>query len=114
MATGNFDFKLLPMNTSEIATKQDINLLHEKMNQLLEEIARLRTTGKNSKLEIYLTSTEVMETYKISKSQLSDLRIEKKIPHSKPFGILIYPKSEIEKIILDNMKFPQSMDRRRS
>ena len=90
------------MNTSEIATKQDFDLLHEKINLLLEEVAKLKSTGKNPRQEIYLTSAEVMETYKISKSQLTDLRNERKIPHSKPFGILIYPKSEIEKIIKDN------------
>jgi hypothetical protein len=43
-----------------------------------------------------------MKIHKVSKSQLHDLRIENKIPYSKPFGILIYPKSEIEKIIMDS------------
>ncbi len=90
------------MNTNEIATKQDFDLLHQKVNLLLEEVAILKSTGKNPRQEIYLTSAEVMETYKISKSQLTDLRNERKIPHSKPFGIIIYPKSEIEKIIQEN------------
>ena len=90
------------MNPDEIATKQDLNLLHEKINLLINEVAKIKTTGDNPRQEIYLTSKEVIETYKISKSQLSDLRIEKKIPYSKPFGIIIYPKSEIEKIIEDN------------
>lgn len=91
------------MNPNEIATKQDINLLHEKMNLLMEEVTKIKSSRNKGHQETYFTSKEVMEIYKISKSQLSDLRIEKKIPHSKPFGILIYPKSEIEKIIKDNI-----------
>ena len=92
------------MNSNEIATKQDINQLHEKINLLLEEVAKSKSPVENPRQETYLTSREVMERYKISKSQLSDLRIEKKIPYAKPFGILIYPKSEIEKIIKDNFR----------
>ena len=65
----------------------------------MEEVAKIKSPTEKAGQEIYLTSREVIETYKISKSQLSDLRIEKKIPYYKPFGILIYPKSEIEKII---------------
>jgi hypothetical protein len=89
------------MTTNEIATKQDINLLHEKINLLMEEIAKIKSPAENSRQGTYLNSREVCETYKISKSHLTDLRIEGKIPYSKPFGILLYPKSEIEKIISD-------------
>ena len=68
------------MNPNEIATKQDINLLHEKMNLLMEEVAKIKSPANNAHQETYLTSKEVIETYKISKSQLSDIRIERKIP----------------------------------
>ena len=79
-------------------------MLQEKINFLIEEIAKIKSPLDNPRQEIYLTSSEVMEIYKISKSHLTDLRIENKIPHSKPFGILIYPKSEIEKIIKEHLK----------
>lgn len=87
------------MNPNDIATKQDINQLQEKLTQLLDAFEKSKLSAKVSQEETYLTSKEVSETYKISKSQLSDLRLERKIPYSKPFGVLIYPKSEIEKII---------------
>ena len=66
------------MNTNDIATKQDINLLHDKINHLLEEVAKIKSPAEMPGQEIYLTSREVIETYKVSKSQLYDLRIEKK------------------------------------
>ena len=87
------------MNPNEIATKQDINALHEKLNQLLNAYANQHGSPKNYHPETYLNSKEVCETYKVSKSHLTDLRIEGKIPFLKPFGVLLYPKSEIEKII---------------
>lgn len=90
------------MNPNDLATKEDINLLHQKINLLMEEIAKIKSPAENLRKETYLTSREVCETYKISKSHLTDLRIENKIPYSNPFGILIYPKSEIEKIIRDS------------
>ena len=78
---------------------QDINQLLIKINLLTQEIAKINLPAESHFQETYLTSKDVMEIYKISKSQLSDLRIERKIPYSKPFGVIIYPKSEIEKII---------------
>jgi len=90
------------MNPNDIATKQDIQMLLEKINRLMDEIAKIKSPHENPRQETYLTSREVIEMYKISKSHLTDLRIEGKIPYSKPFGIYIYPKSEIEKILKDN------------
>ena len=95
------------MNLNEIATKHDIEMLHKKINLLLEEIAKIKPPNENFHNETYLTSKEVIEKYKISKSHLTDLRIENKIPYSKPFGILIYPKSEIEKIINERRLIPK-------
>ncbi|MCX6291628.1 MAG: helix-turn-helix domain-containing protein [Bacteroidetes bacterium] len=92
------------MNPNDIATKQDINQLHDKLSLLLEEIAKIKSPVENPAQEKYLTSREVSETYKISKSHLTDLRTEGKIPYSKPFGVLLYPKSEIEKIIKNNWR----------
>ncbi len=90
------------MNPNDIATKQDLLLLHEKINLLREEITKIKSPAENPRQETYLTSKEVIEMYKVSKSHLTDLRTEGKIPYSNPFGILIYPKSEIESIIKDN------------
>jgi predicted DNA-binding transcriptional regulator AlpA len=87
------------MNTNEIVTKQDLYLLHEKIDYLIETVEKLKFPSQNNKHEVYLTSKEVMDTYKISKSHLSDLRIEGKIPYSNPFGVILYPKSEIEELI---------------
>lgn len=95
------------MTPNEIATKEDINLLHEKLNLLLKEIAKITSVAEYLRQETYLTSSEVCKHYKISKSHLTDLRIENKIPYSKPFGILIYPKSEIENIIMKNRSVPK-------
>lgn len=92
------------MNTSEIACKDDLNLLHEKMNVLLEEVSKLKKAALTSNVEVYLTSKEVMDIYKISKSHLTDLRIEGKIPYSKPFGILLYPKSQIDTLVAKGFK----------
>lgn len=90
------------MNPNDIATKQDLQLLQEIINLLREEITKIKSPAENPRQETYLTSKEVIEMYKVSKSHLTDLRIEGKIPYSNPFGILIYPKSEIEKIIKDS------------
>jgi hypothetical protein len=42
------------MNPNDIATKQDINLLHEKINLLLEEIAKIKSPAENPRHETYL------------------------------------------------------------
>lgn len=94
------------MNTNDIATKEDISRLQGMIAELLDAITKLNLMGKNTQEEIYLTSVEVMRTYNLSKSHLSDLRNEGKIPFAKPFGIILYPKSEIEKIIKNNSSFP--------
>ncbi len=87
------------MTMNEIATKQDLHLLHEKINNLIDSVGKLNYFPQNIAEEVYLTSKEVTEIFKISKSHLADLRIEGKIPYSEPFGILLYPKSEIEQLI---------------
>ena len=87
------------MNTNEIATKQDINKLHEKINDLIDTIGKLKSHSPNKSQEEYLTSKEMQETYKFSKSHLSDLRNEGKVPYSDTFGIYLYPKSEIEELV---------------
>ena len=95
------------MNPNDIATKQDINMLHEKINLLLNEITKMKSSEEKSRHETYLTSREVVKIYKLSKSHLTDLRVEGKIPHSKPFGIYLYPQSEIENIIMKNRSVPK-------
>jgi len=90
------------MNASEIATKEDINRLQEKINQLIETISKIKSAGKQDQSDEYLTSNDVMKIYKLSKSHLTDLRNEGKIPYSKPFGVLLYSKAEIEKIIKES------------
>lgn len=92
------------MNPNEIATKQDIYLLQEKINMLIDLIKKLQSDKSCGSQETYLTSKEVTETFKISKSHLSDLRIEGKIPYSDTFGVLLYSKSEIESIIKNGGK----------
>jgi hypothetical protein len=87
------------MNIQEIATKEDIVALHQKLNSLIATVDRLIHTPDTSKNEKYLTSKEVMEMLRISKSHLNDLRIEGKIPHTKPYGVILYPKAEIEKML---------------
>jgi hypothetical protein len=87
------------MNPNDIATKQDIQRLQDKIDLLIQRIDTLKLSDKNHEEEVYLTSGEVMKIYKISKTHLSNLRTEGKIPYSKPFGILLYPKYEIEKAI---------------
>ncbi len=87
------------MNIQEIATKEDILALHLKLNSLIAAVERLIPESLANKNEKYLTSKEVMEVLRISKSHLNDLRIEGKIPHTKPYGIFLYPKAEIEKML---------------
>lgn len=91
------------MNTNEIATKQDIDILHKKINSLIDAFDKLISVHNNNSQEDYLTSKEVCQKYKISKSHLTDLRIEGKIPYSKPFGVFLYPQNEIEKIIKEGV-----------
>jgi hypothetical protein len=92
------------MNPNEIATKQDIDLIHEKLNAVLRELQKSNHANPSATDEVYLTSKQVMDTYKISKSHLTDLRIEGKIPYSNGFGILLYPKSKIESILNSQMR----------
>ena len=90
------------MDPNDIATKEDISRLRETINQLFEEIAKLKPAVKNRHEEIYLTSKEVMEIYKMKKTHLTNLRNKRLIPYSKPFGVTLYPKSEIEMLIKNN------------
>jgi hypothetical protein len=87
------------MNPNEIATRQDIYLLQQKVDKLTNLIEKLQSNPDSGIQEVYLTSKEVTDTFKISKSHLCDLRIEGKIPYSDSFGVLLYPKSEIENIL---------------
>lgn len=63
------------------------------------------TTMKNQNpdLEVWLTSRQVCDRYKISKSHLHDLRNEKKIPFTRKFDIILYPQSQIENLLLDSI-----------
>lgn len=92
------------MNPNEIATKQDIDLLKEKLNAVLCELKKRDQANQVASGEEYLTSKQVMETYKISKSHLTDLRIEGKIPYTDGFGVILYPKKEIERILSRKMR----------
>ena len=96
------------MNVNEIATKEDILVLQQKINSLIATVESLKSSSTTKKDETYLTSKEVMELFKISKSHLSDLRIEGRIPYMKPFGVLLYPKSEIDKILRGSCKPPSN------
>jgi hypothetical protein len=91
------------MNPNDIATKQDLDLLHEKLNAVLCELKKRDQARHVSSGEEYLTSKQVMETYKISKSHLSDLRMEGKIQYTDGLGVYHYPKSKIEEKLKDRM-----------
>jgi predicted DNA-binding transcriptional regulator AlpA len=87
------------MNINEIATKEDIKNLHERINQLFELLEKNNSSASNSDDQRYLTSKQVMQIYKVSKTHLKNLRDEGKIPYSNPFGVILYPQSEIEELV---------------
>jgi len=91
------------MDSNDIATKQDIRLILEKVNLIVELVGKLKSNAKDDQPEIYLTSKEVLQTYKIGKTQLYNLRSKGLLPSSKALGPLLFPKSAIEKFIKEQL-----------
>jgi predicted DNA-binding transcriptional regulator AlpA len=73
-----------------------------KPKPLVNEPSLTLIDGTLAKDEEWLTTEDVMKHLNLSKSSVYRLRVKKQIPAFKLGGIIVYPKSLINKILLNN------------
>jgi len=80
----------------DLATKQDLLDLEERLAQMIEK--------SRPEFKRWLRSKEVCNMLGISSSSLQNLRIQGFIPYSKVGGTIFYPLQGITKVLEDHLR----------
>jgi len=86
------------MEPNELATKQDLNGLEDRLINKLDEIVKQPDFKKKQ----WLRSADVCEVLSISSSCLQNYRINGTISYTKVGGILYYEHSDVVQMMEEN------------
>ncbi len=94
------------MSSSEIATKEDLNLAVEQLMVFIMQSLKDANlvNSKEYDMKKYLRTRDVLEILSISRNKLKQMRLNGEIPFIKKGTTFFYPEKEFHSALLSTLK----------